>query len=338
MISNNYPSDKLSILDDSILGFLLNDKINLTLKVFEQSESLENCGKISATSTASEADLYSNLISDNIGYKLINTGTIDPFLSFWGLDYLTDKGEKYLSPYLPKDSDVISKNRHNLYSNKKIIISKIGLQCEAFYDKYAEFASINTNCIYNFSDLFIPEYLVCWLNSKLYNYTFECLFDGLRMSGGYLLFSAPNLKNTKIKKISLPKQEAFIPKADLMLTVNKELQEKNNKFTNYLKGQFQLEKLSKKLQKWYELSFADFIKEVNKAIKTNNKELLKNNMQAVKELTKLDEMDWMEVFETKKAEAQTLKQQINATDREIDAMVYELYGLTAEEIAIVENS
>jgi hypothetical protein len=49
-------------------------------------------------------------------------------------------------------------------------------------------------------------------------------------------------------------------------------------------------------------------------------------------------MDWMDVFETKKAEAQNLKQQINTTDKEIDAMVYELYGLTGEEIAIVENS
>jgi hypothetical protein len=320
------------------LGFLLNDKINLTLKVFEQSESLENCGKISATSTASEADLYSNLISDNIGYKLINTGTIDPFSSFWGLNYLTDKGEKYLFPYLPKDSDVISKNRHSLYSNKKIIISKIGLQCEAFYDKNAEFASINTNCIYNFSDLFIPEYLVCWLNSKLYNYTFECLFDGLRMSGGYLLFSAPNLKNTKIKKISFSKQEKFISKADIMSTLNKELQEKNSKFTKYLQSHFAIEKLTRKLENWHYLSFGDFIKEINKSIKETNKERIKNQLQPIKELTKLDEMDWMDVFETKKAEAQNLKQQINTTDREIDAMVYELYGLTEEEIAIVENS
>lgn len=60
--------------------------------------------------------------------------------------------------------------------------------------------------------------------------------------------------------------------------------------------------------------------------------------KVTEELTKLDEMDWMDVFETKKAEAQNLKQQINTTDKEIDAMVYELYGLSEEEINIVENS
>ena len=49
-------------------------------------------------------------------------------------------------------------------------------------------------------------------------------------------------------------------------------------------------------------------------------------------------MEWMEVFETKKTEAQTLKAEINKTDVEIDQMVYKLYELTDEEIAIVENS
>ena len=32
-----------------------------------------------------------------------------------------------------------------------------------------------------------------------------------------------------------------------------------------------------------------------------------------------------------------LQRQIDATDREIDRLVYELYGLTEEEIAIVEG-
>ena len=41
----------------------------------------------------------------------------------------------------------------------------------------------------------------------------------------------------------------------------------------------------------------------------------------------MDEMDWMEVFETKKEEAQALKSEIDKTDRELDQMVYELYGL-----------
>ena len=54
-------------------------------------------------------------------------------------------------------------------------------------------------------------------------------------------------------------------------------------------------------------------------------------------LTKLDEMEWMELFENKKKEAQTLQSEIDTTDKEIDQMVYALYGLTEEEIKVMEN-
>ena len=46
----------------------------------------------------------------------------------------------------------------------------------------------------------------------------------------------------------------------------------------------------------------------------------------------------MSLFEKQKAEVEVLIDEINKTDKEIDQMVYELYGLTKEEIEIVENS
>jgi hypothetical protein len=55
-------------------------------------------------------------------------------------------------------------------------------------------------------------------------------------------------------------------------------------------------------------------------------------------LTKTDEMEWMEVFETKKADAQTFKSKTEKMDNEIDQMVYELYGLTENEIKIIEEA
>ena len=113
-----------------------------------------------------------------------------------------------------------------------------------------------------------------------------------------------------------------------MLVLQEKQQSVLNKFTKYLQSQFPIEKLTKKLQNWHELAFGDFIKELNKAIKKGGGE----------KLTKTDEMDWMDVFETKKAEAQSLKTEIDKTDSEIDQMVYELYELTEEEISIVENS
>ena len=147
------------------------------------------------------------------------------------------------------------------------------------------------------------------------------------MSGGYLLYSAPNLKNTYIKRLKLDEQIPFKEFANLISNSNNELNNKLNKFNNYISSTLQLEKLTNKLRSWYKLNFSDFIKELNKAIKTAKGT----------PLTKLQEMEWMEVFETKKAEAQALKTEIEKTDKEIDKMVYELYGLSEEEIKIVEG-
>jgi hypothetical protein len=55
-------------------------------------------------------------------------------------------------------------------------------------------------------------------------------------------------------------------------------------------------------------------------------------------MSKSQEFEYMELFTTKKAEAQALKAEIDQTDKAIDAMVYELYGLSEEEIGIVEGS
>ena len=64
------------------------------------------------------------------------------------------------------------------------------------------------------------------------------------------------------------------PLSNLLLNKTSELYSQNNKFTKYLQSQFNIENLSKKLQKWHELEFADFIKERNKAIKKENKQLV----------------------------------------------------------------
>ncbi|MDZ7754779.1 hypothetical protein [Rhodohalobacter sp.] len=48
--------------------------------------------------------------------------------------------------------------------------------------------------------------------------------------------------------------------------------------------------------------------------------------------------EWLDYFTQQKSQADALKTQIAQTDKEIDAMVYELYGLSEEEVGVVENS
>ena len=51
-----------------------------------------------------------------------------------------------------------------------------------------------------------------------------------------------------------------------------------------------------------------------------------------------EEAEWMDYFTKKQTEAHALLSEIDRLDREIDEMVYELYGLTEEEVKVVEGT
>ena len=171
------------------------------------------------------------------------------------------------------------------------------------------------------------KFWIAILNSSVFWFFLQQ--TGAVLRGGYFRFKTKYLEPFPLPKLeNIDLQNPFIEKVDIALTNTKEFTQIKNKFTTYLQSQFTIEKLTKKLQNWHELDFSDFIKELNKSIKK----------VGVEKLTKSDEMDWMEVFETKKEEAKTLKTEIDKTDAEIDAMVYELYGLNQEEIQIIENN
>lgn len=192
-IEHKFNSLQLSELPENNWGFILSTKYKLTKKILLKSKSILDVCKINATSTASEADEFHNSLynDEKIGLKLINTGTIDPYCNFWGARTLTDKGEQYLYPMLPNNAKILGINRYNLYNSPKIIIAKMSLRLEGFFDEKGEYASINTNCLHSIK--VSPLKLMGWIHSKLFNYIYECYFEGLRMSGNYLPFTAPYL-------------------------------------------------------------------------------------------------------------------------------------------------
>ncbi|WP_395052471.1 Eco57I restriction-modification methylase domain-containing protein [Flavobacterium sp.] len=214
-----------------------------------------------------------------------------------------------------------------IYETEKILVKRIGNNIIGSYDNNGFY---NVCDVYNLqlkSEEFYSLKVISFLiNSKLMNFYYDINFKSVKKL--FPKIPIQNLKLLPIPKYSKQNQQPFIEKADLMLNLNKQLQEVSSKFSKYFSGQFKIEKLSGKLEKWYGLSFDDFIKEINKAIKT----------QKGTPLTKKDEFDWIDLFEENKAKANKLQSEIAITDKIIDAMVYELYGLSEEEIGIVENS
>lgn len=130
------------------------------------------------------------------------------------------------------------------------------------------------------------------------------------------------LETFPIPEISSFIEQLFIEKVDLMMFLNKELQDSSQKFQRTIQRKFNLEDLPGKLQNWYLLTYKDFIAELGK--------------KKVK-LSLTEEAEWEDYFLQEAKKALEIKSKIETSDREIDLMVYQLYGLTEEEIKIVEG-
>lgn len=163
-------------------------------------------------------------------------------------------------------------------------------------------------------------YLLTVLNSKLINYYFKFISAQLGESG--IRCFTIYIEKIPIPELKEDDYKLFIDKADLMLGLNKELQELINSFVRSLGRRFEGLELSNKLKDWHLLEFKVFIKELAK--------------KKIK-LTLSQEAEWEEYFNQEKEKTIEIKNKIDLTDREIDKMVYELYGLNNEEIAIIEG-
>lgn len=164
------------------------------------------------------------------------------------------------------------------------------------------------------------KYILSILNSNLMDWFYG--FIGKPKGNAREYFNKP-LAQIPIKVILKEKQQPFIEKADKMLTLNKEFYEGIDKFNHFIASTYNPQKgLLGKLKDFYTLSFNEFIRELKK--------------QKVS-LTKKYEFELMDVFEQEKDKILTLKSEIKNTDKEIDKMVYELYGLTEEEVKIVDD-
>jgi type I restriction-modification system DNA methylase subunit len=165
------------------------------------------------------------------------------------------------------------------------------------------------------------KYLLSILNSKLISFLMELYAISRR--GGYLEYKTQYISKLPIKQISLSDQQPFIEKAEIMLQKNMELQTIKTNFVKLLQSRYAGININTKLNNWNELTYKDFCKELEK--------------QKIK-LSISEQAELMHYFEQEQNKANSIQHTITQTDKEIDQMVYKLYELTPEEIAIVENN
>jgi len=249
----------------------------------------------------------SNLKIDNSYRKLLEGKDINRYNIFWNEKWL-----KYGSNLAaPRDA--------KLFINERILVRRI--MGNRIIGSYIDNDMI-TNALLQIIKPNKPEstkFLLAIINSTLMAYFF-------RKSSGRDDQVFPEIKIHELRNLPIKNctdHSLFIIKTDLMIKLNIELRLISSKFQRTLLRKFDLEKLSKKLENWYLLNFEDFIKELKK--------------KKIK-LSLSEEAEWENYFLQEQQKALEIKSKIDTTDAEIDQMVYDLYGLTEEEIEIVENS
>ncbi len=208
-----------------------------------------------------------------------------------------------------------------MFDSRKVVVRKTGDSLIASLDE-------NNNCfdtlvhgIYEKKDSYNLEVILAIINSKPATIFYRLLHD---IKGKvFAKISLENLASFPIPQISSYNQEIFSTNVNKLLSLNEELKEQSQKFQRTIQRKFELEELPNKLQDWYKLSYAEFIKELAK--------------KKVK-LSLSQEAEWEDYFMHESNKALELKATLDTTDKAIDAMVYELYGLNEVEIALVENS
>jgi type I restriction-modification system DNA methylase subunit len=196
-------SESLTLLTENLWGFLLSPNLKVLKAILDRCTTLDAVARVCATTTAAEAEELGRTLRPFPweGWKTLNTGTIDPFSNQWDSQAIRHQKKSIIRPVLP-DGPHLSRNRRELYSTPKILIAKMALRFEGFVDRRGEFAALNCNCVSAPVQGWTIDALALLLHSNVVAFAYKQYFDGLRMSGGYLPFQAPQLKTIPIPVVA----------------------------------------------------------------------------------------------------------------------------------------
>jgi len=242
---------------------------------------------------------------------LIRGSSFNKYQLLWDNNYWIQYGDWLAAP----------RNKEIFLAKEKLIFRQTSDKIIGMYISDGFIMRNNTHILlkYEKSNLNL-KYALSIFNSKLINYYYQLINP--EKGEALAEVKAFHLSSLPFKNISLEIQQPFIRKADIMLDLHKSLYDKQSKFISRLQSNLTLDKITTKIEKFYDADFKTLIGELKK--------------QKIV-LSLKDQDEWEDYFNSYKHDINTLQQQIATTDNEIDQMVYELYGLTDEEIKVVEN-
>lgn len=191
---------------------------SLILRLVTTMRRLSDCCSVEEAFAVSEAyDLRASVreLSSTSAehFRLITTGTIDPYLTLWGKRKTTYLKSKFEEPIILKtEFKRRFERRFQQMSSPKIIISGMR-HFEAFFDAKGEYvAGISTVLLRDFHDAYPPYFLLGLLNSRLVSFYLRECYASVSMDGG-INFTRPIVSGIPIPQIDQSKLAQIVEHA-----------------------------------------------------------------------------------------------------------------------------
>jgi len=210
------------------------------------------------------------------------------------------------------------------FTEKRILVKQIiDWSAKRIWSALTSEELYNTQNAFNLvpKEGFSAEYLIAVLNSSLMSFYHRKKFLE-EFKDRFQKILIKDCKLFPVKVVDLKDQDVFVALVTQIVDQSKEHNSVVLKFADLLRFKYTLSKLSRNLENWPTLAFKEFLKELKK-------------VKVV--LTLAEEAEWLGYFTEQQAKAHALQAEIDKTDKEIDALVYQLYGLTEEEVKVVEG-
>lgn len=274
--------------------------------------------KINSGTTGFEAQKIKALLNeDSNGIPFAVSGSIDPYVI--DTETVPYMKSRYTRPHITNSSDEIAESKYKFWNSEKIVVAGMTKRIEAVYTAEPLALGVGVYGIYDFAG-YEPKALTSILNSKFMTYYLLKEFADKHLAGGYLAINKSTLEQLPIISIDDAASDQLVALHDSYRNKLNDLNEKKNNFQTLMQSEFGITKLPTKLNRWWNMDYADF---------TNG---LKTNIS----IAQKDEL--LQLFNKYKTGLESLDNELQKTDDEINRIVYKLYDLTPEEIATVEGA
>lgn len=213
------------------LDVLFSDSIEILTKLETDSillGSLYPCENACATSDAyklkeviTEVNSPENFYSSKY-LKIINTGTIDKYVSKWGIQAMTYLKDKYIYPIVERN--IFFERFKNTYAQKsirsKIIIKGLTL-LDACLDEIGNVIPGKSTMIIANEDINKLKFLLAIINSKLSFFYIKQKYSSSSYNGG-INFTKDMINSLPIKKVSQNDQDRIIELVDKIIKIKSE--------------------------------------------------------------------------------------------------------------------